>query len=146
MPPGDRIDPYKGFNFRVEINGTNVAAFREVSGLNFTADITEYREGTDAFLHPRKLTGLRKFANVSLKRGITDNRELWLWYLDILNGRSNIRRDGAIVLEDEEHNAVMRWEFRDAWITSWQGPSFNATSNDVAIEGIDLAVERVELV
>jgi phage tail-like protein len=55
MPTGERIDPYRGFNFRVELGGTSVAAFREASGLSFTIDPVEYREGTDVELHVRKL-------------------------------------------------------------------------------------------
>jgi phage tail-like protein len=145
MPTGDRVDPYKGFNFRIELDNSAVAGFREASGLTFNTDPVEYREGTDRFLHPRKLTGLRKFANITLRRGITDNRELWLWYLDVLNGRPDFRRNGAIVLQDEEHNDVLRWNFENGWICNWEGPSFNATSNDVAIEKIDICIERVEL-
>jgi phage tail-like protein len=144
-PLGQRNDPYKGFNFRVELNDMTVAAFREVSGLNFTTDPVEYREGTDKVLHVRKLTGLRKFANITLKRGITTNDELRRWYQDVLNGRPHIRRNGAIILLDEELQPIMRWNFFESWITNWTGPSFNATANDVAIESVELVVERVEM-
>jgi len=141
---GQRNDPYKGFNFEVQIDSSTVGAFREVSGLSFTTDPVEYREGTDVPLHVRKLTGLRKFANLSFKRGFTKNDELWKWYKNTLNGIED-RRNGAVILNDEQHNAVMRWNFEAAWITKWEGPTMNATSNDVAIETIELAVERVEL-
>jgi phage tail-like protein len=143
-PTGTRNDPYRTYNFRVEIDNTAVAGFRECSGLNFTTDPVEYREGTDVALSPRKLIGLRKFANIQLKRGFTQDESLWNWYKNILNG-SDDRRNGAIVLQDETHTDVLRWEFVAGWITRWEGPTFNATSNDVAIETIELAVERVEL-
>ena len=141
---GERTDPYRGFNFEIQIGRTAVGGFRECSGLSFTTDPVEYREGTDVPLHARKLTGLRKFANVTLKRGFTRSKELWTWYKNVLNGKED-RRNGAIILQDEKHNAVMRWNFENAWITKWEGPGLNATSNDVAIESIELAVERVEL-
>jgi phage tail-like protein len=145
MPPvGQRDDPFRGFNFRLEIDGSSVAGFREASGLTFTTAPVEYREGTDVPLHARKLTGLRSFANISLRRGITQNRELWTWYLDVLNGQVE-RRTGAIVLQDEQHNDVLRWNFEGGWISRWEGPTLNATSNDVAIEAIEITVERVEL-
>lgn len=145
MPPtGSRNDPYRTFNFRVEIDGTTVAGFRECSGLNFTTDPVEYREGTDVALSPRKLPGLRKFANLMFKRGFTQDKALWTWYKNILNGTDD-RRNGSIVLQDEQHTDVLRWEFEAGWITRWEGPTFNATSNDVAIESIELVVERVEL-
>ena len=145
MATGDRKDPFRGYNFKVEIGNATVAGFRECSGLSFDTDPVEYREGTDKPLHVRKLTGLRKFANIVLKRGFTDNAELWTWYKNILNGHSD-RRNGAIILRDEEHKDVLRWNFENGWICKWEGPAFNATSNDVAIENIEICVERVEMV
>ncbi|MCZ7640224.1 MAG: phage tail protein [Verrucomicrobia bacterium] len=141
---GKRKDPFRGFNFQVQISNTSVAGFRECSGLSFTTDPVEYREGTDKALHPRKLTGLRKFANISLKRGVTDNQELWKWYKNVLNGKTD-RRNGSIVLRNEEHQSVMRWKFENAFITKYETSNFNATGNDVTIETIELAVERVEI-
>ncbi|MBI5877219.1 MAG: phage tail protein [Chloroflexi bacterium] len=145
MATGERKDPFRGFNFQVQIDNSSVAGFRECSGLSFTTDPVEYREGTDKPLHPRKLTAMRHFNNISLKRGMTDSKDLWNWYKNILNGKAD-RRDGAIVLQDEEHKEVMRWKFENGWISKWEGPSMNATSNDVAIEAIEICVERVELV
>jgi phage tail-like protein len=145
MPPGERTDPYRGFNFRVEIDQVGEAFFSEAGGLTFDVDPVDYREGTDQGLHVRKLTGLRKFSNITLKRGFTQNKELWDWYLSVLNGITE-RRNGAIVLRDEDHQDQLRWEFKEGWICKWEGPALNATSNDVAIESIEICVERVELV
>jgi len=144
MPTGDRQDPYRGFNFRIEIDKTPVAGFRECSGLTANTDPVDYREGTDIPLHVRKLTGLRKFTNIVLKRGYTQNKDLWNWYKNVLNGVPD-RRDGAIILQDEEHNPVMRWHFVNGFICKWEGPSMNATSNDVAVESLEICPERVEL-
>ena len=144
MPTGERKDPYRGFNFRVNIDNSTVAGFRECSGLTLNTDSVDYREGTDVPLSVRKLTGLRKFTNITLKRGYTDNTELWKWYKNILNGVSD-RRNGSIVLQDEEHNDVLRWNFENGWIAKWEGPSMNATSNDVAIESIEICPERIVL-
>jgi phage tail-like protein len=145
MPRLSRDDPYRGFNFRIELDDATVAEFSECSGLTFDTDPVEYREGTDILLHVRKLTGLRKFGNIALKRGFTDNTELWDWYKMVLNGVPK-RRNGAVVLQDEEHSDVLRWEFERGWICKWEGPSLNATSNDVVIESVEICVERVELV
>lgn len=141
----ERTDPYRSYNYLVEIDGAASAGFSEASGLTFDVDPVDYREGTDPQLHVRKLTGLRKFSNIMLKRGITQDRELWDWYRDVLNGAVE-RRNGSITLHDEEYNAVLRWEFSDGWICKWEGPAMNASGNDVAIESIEIAVERVELV
>jgi len=144
MPTGQRKDPYRGFNFRVEIDNSTVAGFRECSGLTLNTDPVDYREGTDVPLSVRKLTGLRKFTNITLKRGYTDNTELWKWYKNVLNGVTD-RRNGSIVLQDEEHKDVLRWNFENGWIAKWEGPTMNATSNDVAIESIEIVHERVVL-
>ncbi|MGA2086545.1 MAG: phage tail protein [Terracidiphilus sp.] len=144
MATGVRNDPYRGFNFRVELDNTSVAAFRECSGLTLNTDPVDYREGTDSWLSVRKLPGLRKYTNITLKRGFTDNQDLWQWYLNILNGVDD-RRNGAIVLQDETHTDKLRWEFQNGWICKWEGATMNATSNDVAIETIEICHERLEL-
>jgi phage tail-like protein len=144
MAAGVRNDPYRGFNFRIELDNTSVASFRECSGLTLNTDPVDYREGTDSWLSVRKLPGLRKYANITLKRGFTDNKDLWQWYLNILNGVDD-RRNGAIVLQDETHTDKLRWEFQNGWICKWEGATMNATSNDVAIETIEICHERIEL-
>ena len=145
MPDRDRPDPFRGYNFRVEITGVTKAAFRECSGLTFETDPVEYREGDERRLHVRKLFGLRKFTNIQLKRGITTDRQLWDWYNEILNGGARLR-DGAVVLTDELQTDKVRWAFKNGFICKWEGPSFTATSNDVAIEMIEICVDRVEMV
>jgi phage tail-like protein len=144
MATTPRTDPYRGYNFRIELDSTSVASFRECSGLTMNTDAVDYREGTDVPLSPRKLTGLRKFTNIMLKRGFTQNEDMWNWYKNVLNGVSD-RRNGAVVLQDEEHNDVVRWNFTNAWICKWEGATMNATSNDVAIESLEICPERIEL-
>ncbi|HTS31290.1 MAG TPA: phage tail protein [Bryobacteraceae bacterium] len=140
-----RVDPYRGFNFRIELDNTSVASFRECKGLSLTTDAVDYREGTDIPLCVRKLTGLSKKTNLILIGGMTQQKDLWNWYKNILNGVAD-RRNGAIVLQDEEHNDVLRWEFENGWICKWEGPSLNATSNDVAIETIEICHEGLLLI
>jgi phage tail-like protein len=74
MATGDRIDPFRGYNFRVEIDNLPNLSFRECSGLTLDVAPVEYREGTDKFLHVRKLTGLRTSANIQCKHGIVTDR------------------------------------------------------------------------
>jgi phage tail-like protein len=145
MASGVRNDPLRGYNFRIELDQTSVASFREASGLSQNTDPVDYREGTDVWLSVRKLPGLRKYSNITLKRGITPNEDLWNWYKNILNGVPD-RRNGAIVLQDEQHNDMLRWNFENGWICKWEGPTLNATTNDVAIESIEICHERIELV
>lgn len=144
MATATRKDPYLNYNFRLEIDNTAVAGFSECSGLTFDTQPVEYREGTDRRLSVRQLTGMRKYSNISLKRGYTDNKELWNWYKNIVNGTAD-RRNGAIVLQDELHQDVLRWNWQDGWITKYEGPTFNAHNNEVTMEHIEIVVEFVEL-
>jgi phage tail-like protein len=144
MASDDRIDPFRVFNFVIDIDDTPVAGFSEVSGLSAEGDSTEYREGNEAENHVRKLTGLRKYSNLTFKRGFTRDDTLWRWYVNIANGVPD-RRNGSIVLLNEAHEPVMRWNFENAWINKIEGPSFKATGNDVAIESMELVHEKLTL-
>jgi phage tail-like protein len=141
----DRIQPFRGYNFKVEIGTISNIGFRECSGLTFDVDPVEYREGDEKFLHVRKYHGLRKFANIQLKRGIAADRRIYDLYFEVLNGRTQ-RRDGAIILTDELQKPQLRWTFHNGFVCKFEAPTLNATSNDIAIEMIEICVERVELV
>lgn len=142
MVVGVRRDPYKAYNFLVEIDGITRAGFRECSGLDSAQDPIEYREGNEKYLTVRKLTGLVKYSNISLKYGITDDQELWQWRTKAVEGQVE-RKNGSIVLLDDLGQEKMRWNFREGWPTKWTGASFNATGNEVAIETLEIAHEGV---
>lgn len=142
MPTGTRIDPYRGYNFLVEIDGITQAGFQEVSGLDASTDAIEYREGNDPN-HARKLPGLNKYSAISLKRGISDSDELWKWYRTVVDGKPE-RKNGSIILMDDTGQEKIRWNFVGAWPTKWTGPSFNSTSNAVAVETLEIAHEEVK--
>lgn len=142
---GKRDDPYQQFNFLVEIDGVKRAGFMEVTGLQTDTDAIDYREGADLTLNVRKLLGLRKHPVVVMKRGYTKNRELWNWRRDIINGKV-ARRSADIVLLDETREEVLRWRVREAWISKWESGPFNAKTNDVAVETIELQHEGLQLV
>lgn len=143
MATGDRRDPFRSFNFAVELDGIARAGFRECSGLDASQDPIEYREGTEG-LTTRKLPGLNKYSNITLKWGMTDDTELWDWRKKAMTGKVE-RKNGSIVLLDDTGAEKMRWNFREAWPTKWTGPSFNATGNEVAIETLEIAHEGLEL-
>jgi conserved hypothetical phage tail region protein len=141
MATGDRVDPYRGFNFLVEIDGITQAGFQEVSGLDASTDPVDYREGNDPN-HVRKLTGLNKYSAITLKRGITDSDELWKWRQSVIDGKTE-RKNGSLILLDEAGAEKLRWNFSKAWPSKWTGPSFNATSTAVAIETLEITHEEV---
>lgn len=141
---GKRDDPYQNFNFLIEIDGIARAGFTECSGVTTDTDAIDYREGADPVLNVRKLAGLRKYTNISLKRGYTKDKSLWEWRKKIINGLMD-RRGLDIVLLDEARNEVLRWRVREAWISKWDSGPFNAKANDVVIETVELIHEGLEL-
>jgi phage tail-like protein len=142
MATGDRVDPYRNFNFRVEIDGITQAAFAECTGFGSNNDPIEYREGTDRTT-VRKLPGMTKYNNITLKWGLTDSAELFTWYSDITKGKIE-RKNGSIVLTDLDGSEKVRWNFFQGWPTKWDGPDFNAEGTDVAIETLEIAHEGIE--
>jgi len=144
MPASKRIDPYRGFNFIVEIDGVTVAGFSEVSGLSSETAVIEYREGGNNENVVRKLPGLTKFSNITLKCGVTLDKSLWEWRKKVIEGRVE-RRSGAIVLLDADHTPVKRWLFREGWPSKWEGPTLKAAGNEVAIETLEIVHEGLDL-
>jgi phage tail-like protein len=142
MPRRD-IDPYASFNFLLEIDGITRAGFSECTGLNAESNVIDYREGNEA-ITPRKLPGLNKFGNITLKRGVSRDLDMFNWHKAVMDG--DILRDESmsIVLLDEKRQEVVRWNLRNAWPSKWTGPDFKANANEIAIEAIEITHEGVE--
>jgi phage tail-like protein len=136
-----RVDPYRSFNFLVEIDGITQAGFQECTGLDSQTASIDFRLGDDP-MHVRKLTGLNTFSAISLKRGVTDSDELWKWRQTVVDGKTE-RRNGSIVLLDEKGTEKMRWNFSNAWPSKWTGPSFNSTGNSIAVESLEIMHEEI---
>ena len=144
MATAERRDPYRAFNFQLEIDGVPLGAFSEASGLTAEGDAVDYREGTDMQSNVRKLVGLRKYTNITLKRGYTQDKSLWQWYANIVNGTPD-RRNVTIVLMNEAHQPVLRWHAENAWVNKIEGPSFKAAGNEVAMESVELVHEGLTI-
>ena len=144
MATAERRDPYRSFNFQLEIDGVPLGAFSEASGLTADGDAVDYREGVDVQQNVRKLTGLRKYSNITLKRGYTQDKSLWRWYGNIVNGQAD-RRDVTIVLLNEARQPVLRWHAESAWVNKIEGPSFKAAGNEIAMESVELVHEGLTI-
>jgi phage tail-like protein len=144
MATDQRNDPYRAYNFVLEIDNVPKGAFAEVGGLTAEGDSVDYREGTDLQANVRKLMGLRKYTNLTLKRGYTQDKALWAWYTNVMNGLPD-RRNVTIVLMNERREPVLRWHAENAWINKIEGPAMKASSNDVAMESVELVHEGLTL-
>jgi len=142
-PAGGRSDPYRKFNFLVEIDGIAAAGFLSVEGIETLTEVVHYREGNEA-AETRKLPGLHKFTNITLKRGVTANRELWDWRKTVLDGQTQ-RKSGSIIVLDESRQEVMRVNFLSAWPCRWKIGELDAMESEVLIEELELVVEGLEM-
>jgi phage tail-like protein len=145
-----RDRPYAQFNFLVDL-GTGVtdgpgAGFQECSPISMSVDVIEYRNGNERENNVRKLTGLQKATDVTLKRGIIGSLDLYDWLNQIRNGDPAAIRTVVIQLQNEDHSAaVMTWKLLRARIIKHTSGPFNAKGTDVALEELTLAYERLEL-
>jgi len=139
-----RHDPLGNFRFRLEIDGLQVAGFSEVSIGATSIEIIEYREGNEP-AHVRKLPGLRKSADVVLKRGVTASMELYDWHRQVLQGQiATARRNVVVIVEDETGADQARFVVTGAWPAKYEACHLNARGNEVLIETLELANEGIE--
>jgi phage tail-like protein len=144
-----RIDPFRNFRYRLEIDSITQAGFSEVAIAETTIDAVDYREGTDP-PHVRKLTGLTKYGNITLKWGLTAGGtalDLFKWHADVSAGQvKEKRKKVVIVVQDEAGADAARWVISDAWPVKYDPSDLNAKGNEVLIEVLELANEGIERV
>jgi phage tail-like protein len=145
-----RDRPYAQFNFLVDLGTGNTdgpeAGFQECSAISMSVDVVEYRNGNEKENNPRKLTGLQRVSDVTLRRGIIGSLNLYQWLDQVRNGDQAGFRTVVIQLQNEDHTAVvMTWKLLRARIIKHTSGPFNAQGTDVAMEEITLAYERLEM-
>jgi phage tail-like protein len=145
-----RDRPYVQFNFLVDL-GTGTtdgpeAGFQECSGIGMEVTVAEYRNGNEKENSVRKITGLNKSTDVTLKRGVIGSLNLYQWLNQIRNGDQSAYRTVVIQLQNEDHTAVVQeWKLLRARITKHTSGPLNAKGTDVAMEELVLAYERLEM-
>ena len=144
-----RIDPIRNFRYRLEIDNITQAGFSEVHISETTIDAVEYREGTDP-PHMRKLSGLTKYGNVSLKWGVTiggSALDMFKWHAAVSAGQiKDNRKKVVVVAQDEAGTDAARFVISDAWPVKYNTTDLQAKGNEVLIEALELANEGIERV
>lgn len=145
-----RDRPYVQFNFLVDLGNGNTdgpeAGFQEVSGIGMEVTVAEYRNGNERENAVRKITGLNRTTDVTLKRGVFGALNLYQWLDEIRNGSQNALRTVTIQLQNEDHSAVVQtWKLLRARIIKHTSGPMNAKGTDVAMEELVLAYERLEM-
>jgi phage tail-like protein len=143
----ERANPYETFNFLVDLGTGDTesikAGFQEVSGLNIEVTSAEYRNGNEKVNHVRKINGIYKVGDITLKRGLMGATDLYQWIVQVRTGDLAAKRNISIQLRDETgQNTVMTWRLTNARPMRYTAPSFNAKGGtDVAIEELVLSCE-----
>jgi phage tail-like protein len=145
-----RDRPYAQFNFLVDIGTGDTegpqAGFQECGPIGMSVDEFEYRNGNERANEVRKLNGLARVSDVTLRRGLIGSLDLYQWFDQVRNGDQGAYRTVTIQLMNEDHSAiVMAWRLLNARIVKHVSGPFNARGCDVAMEEITLAYERLEL-
>ncbi len=136
--------PLPSFHFLVQI-GAEEIPFSEVSGLDIEIQVIEYRNGSSPNYSSIKMSGIPKYSNITLKRGIIAQDNYFFTWINNTALNKPDRRDLAISLLNEEHSPVMTWKVKRAFPVKLQGPVLKATGNEVAIETIELAHEGLTI-
>jgi phage tail-like protein len=143
----ERNDPLRNFRYHLEIDNITRAGFSEVAIAETTVEAVDYREGNDP-PHVRKLSGLTKYGNITLKAGVTvgaNALDLFKWFSDVSEGMIKERRKRVvIVVKDEAGEDRARFVVSDAWPVKYDPSDLNAKGNEVFIEQLDLAHEGIE--
>ena len=136
--------PMTTFHFQLDW-GDGAMGFSEVTGLNIEVQPIEYRDGLSPEYSPTKMPGLKKYGNITLKRGVFKGDNKYHDWLTTIKLNKAERRDITISLLDEEHSPVMVWKVINAWPTKITSPDMKATGNEVAVEQLEIAHEGIKI-
>lgn len=136
-------DPYRSYNFKLQISGIDEGHFTECSGLSVRIESIAYREaGNNQIV--RHIPGPVDYSAVTLRYGVTSSRSLWDWLMKAVKGEVERKNVSIILLDSAGSDEVMRWNLTDAWPSEWQGAGLNTTDRAIAIESLTLTFDGLE--
>ena len=148
--------PLTKMNFLVTVDGVSgTAAFSEVTGVEATVDVIEFRQGNANSLSPVKIPGLVKHGNVTLKFGYTLDSAFKTWIQECVSEsrgempRNNVQIEmidingGTPPTATETVTGTRVWTLTNAWVTKYKAPDLDAKTSDVAIESVEIAYEEL---
>lgn len=138
-------DPLISFNFAIEVSGVISGFFTECSGLGSETEVVEHKiVGPSGQEIVRQIPGRLKWDAINMKRGITGNMDFWDWRKMVEDGDvASARRDGSIIMYDQEGSEVARWNFEKGWPSKLSGPSVKADSNEIGVEELTINHEYI---
>jgi phage tail-like protein len=141
-----REDPLVSFNFALEVSGAVTGYFTEVTGIGSESEVIDEKVVTKAGIEiVHKIPGRLKWGDITLKRGITSNMDIWDWRKLVEDGKvKDARRQGSIVMFDREAKEAARWNFVNAWPSKVSGPTPKSDSNEIGVEELTIVHEHIE--
>jgi phage tail-like protein len=137
------VDPFRAFNFKLEVAGVTEGHFTEVDGLEATVTPISYREaGNSQVVH--YVPGRTEIGAIRCRYGLTKSIELFQWFMTGIKGQIERKNISIVMLDHAGTQEVMRWNLVNAWVTQWRGAQLDAQSQEVAIESVTLVCETLE--
>jgi len=138
-------DPLVGFHFSLEVQGAVTGFFTEIGGLGSETEVVDHKivtpEGHEVI---QKIPGRLKWGEITLKRGVTAEMDMWKWRKLVEDGKiSNARKNGSIVMYDEALKEIARWNFTNGWPSKINGPQLQADSNAYGVEELTIVHEGI---
>lgn len=146
-----RERPYSQFNYLVDLGTGDTdsakAGFQEVSGLGMELTVTEYRNGNEKINAPRKINATYKVPDVTLKRGVIGETDLYEWLKTVHDGKQDesLRNVTIQLLSEDRSSVAVTWKLANARPMKYTGPSLNGKGTDVAIEELVISCEDIEM-
>jgi phage tail-like protein len=142
-PAGGWTDPYRSYNFKLQIQGVTAGHFTECTGLGIKVDAIRYREaGGTGVVH--RIPGQVDFGDVTLSYGLTQSHELFDWFMSAVEGNPQRKNVSILMLDSAGVTEVLRWDLINAWPSAWRGAPLDALAQEIAIESITLVFESLQ--
>jgi phage tail-like protein len=141
--PGNLVDPYRAYNFKLLINNVTEGHFTEVSGLGVKVETIAYREAGNHSV-VRAIPGRVTYTPVTLRFGLTSSVDLWEWLMTAVEGKVNRRNISIVMLDSSGSAEALRWNLANAWPQEWYGSPLDAMSRELAVETLVLAHDGIQ--
>ncbi|HSJ00988.1 MAG: phage tail protein [Verrucomicrobium sp.] len=140
------MDPYRSYNFRLDIQGVTKGYFTECTGLGIKVQSIAYREAGSGQV-VRRLPGPVDYSSVTLKYGLVDATELWDWFMSGVRGNVQRKHLSVVMFKDEQDGKPgVQWDLVNAWVSEWNGAPLDALGREAAVETMTLVFESLERV
>jgi len=137
-------DPLVGFHFQLDLGGVVAGYFTEISGLGSENEVVEHKVVEGGKQKVQKIPGRLKWGDITLKRGITAQMDIWTWRKQVEDGMVDAARtNGSIIMLDQELTPVAQWDFENAWPSKVSGPQVQSDSNNYGVEELTIVHEYI---